>query len=107
MQDLKRREVLMQRMLDLAEREQALAKHLRGEDGRLDADFSDRVAFTEMDEVIEGLDDAAREELTQIRVAIERIDAGDGQECAECGEPIGDKRLTAVPTAIHCVKCAA
>jgi RNA polymerase-binding transcription factor DksA len=94
-------------MADLVKREEALAKHLRGADGRLEQDFSDRVAYTEMDEVIEGLDDAAREEVRQIRRALERVDAGEGDDCEACGEPIGEARLKVVPTATRCVNCAA
>ncbi len=102
-----RRKALLQRMADLVKREEALAKHLRGADGRLEADFSDRVAYTEMDEVIEGLDDAAREELRQIQKVLKRIDAEEGGVCETCGEPIGDARLAAVLTATQCVNCAA
>ncbi len=102
-----RRQVLLDRLAALVKREEALEKHLRGADGRLDADFSDRVAYTEMDEVIEGLDDAARNEIRQIRRALKRVDEGEGSDCESCGEPIGEGRLKAVPTATRCVNCAA
>jgi DnaK suppressor protein len=103
-----RRQLLVERMEALAKRHEALAKHLRGADGRLEADFSDRVAFTEMDEVLEGLDDAARAELGQIRVVLERLANGDDVDaCESCGAPIGDGRLQAMPTSTRCVNCAA
>lgn len=107
MADDARRQHLVERLSRLMHREEALKKHLRGEDGRLEADFSDRVAFTEMDEVIEGLDDATRDEIRQLRHALERIDAGKGDTCDVCGDPIGEGRMRAVPTATRCVDCAA
>jgi len=102
-----RRQLLLERMNTLLKREEALTKHLRGADGRLEADFADRVAYTEMDEVIEGLDDAARAEVHQIRHALQRLDTDDPNACEVCGEPIGDARLRAIPTATRCVRCAA
>lgn len=100
------RDALYTRLATLVGREQAISKHLRGEDGRLEADFADRVAFTEMDEVLEGLDEAAREELALIRVQLERLEGDSWKDCMSCGDPIGEGRLRALPTAMRCVKCA-
>jgi DnaK suppressor protein len=100
------RHALNARSATLLGREAALQRHLRGQDGRNEADFSDRVAFTEMDEVLEGLDDAARLELDQIHAQIDRLDRGVWQDCASCGEPIGEARLAAIPHTTRCVRCA-
>ena len=94
------------RLSELAQRDAALQRHLRGGDGRLEQDFSDRVAFTEMDEVLEKLDDAAREEIEQIRVIFGRMADGSFGTCARCGETIADARLQVVPQSPFCVACA-
>jgi RNA polymerase-binding transcription factor DksA len=95
------------RLRELIARDAALEKHLRGADGRLEQDFSDRVAFTEMDEVIEQLDDAAREEILAIRRALRRLDEGTYGDCIRCGDAIAPGRLEALPHADTCVSCAA
>ena len=59
-----------------------------------------------MDAVLEGLDAAARAELTAIRAQFERLAEDRWRDCEACGAPIGDGRLRAVPTADRCVGCA-
>jgi RNA polymerase-binding transcription factor DksA len=71
-----------------------------------DRDWQERATERENDEVLEGLDEMTRAEVTQIRVALERIANGSYGVCASCGEPIGSERLAAVPSALTCVKCA-
>lgn len=100
------RAALEQRLMTLVQREAGLQSHLRGEDGRNEADFSDRVAFTEMDEVLEQLDDSARAEITAIRAALQRIEDGSYGVCTSCGEDIAPRRLEVLPTASRCVGCA-
>lgn len=43
---------------------------------------------------------------TEVRDALERIDAGKYGLCEECGKSITAARLEAIPFARHCVKCA-
>ena len=71
-----------------------------------DRDWQERATERENDEVLEGLDEMTRAEVTQIRAALERIANGSYGVCASCGEPIGSERLAAVPSALTCVKCA-
>lgn len=97
---------LESRAATLVSRDAALQKHLRGQDGRNDADFADRVSFNQADEVLEQLDDDARVELDRIRRALERMDAGSYGTCARCGEAIPTGRLKALPSAALCVSCA-
>ncbi|MEQ1570672.1 MAG: TraR/DksA family transcriptional regulator [Myxococcota bacterium] len=101
------RERLVQRMAELTGRSAALSVHLRGADGRHDADSEDVVSFTEGDEVVEGLDHAARAELDQIRAALYRIEHDSYGVCVDCGESIEPARLDALPQAPMCVGCAA
>lgn len=100
------RAALHARLRALVTRSEQLDHHLRGNDGRLDADFEDRAAFVEGDEVIEALDESTRAEVAAIKAALARLDAGVWEDCASCGAPIGHARLRAVPTTPLCVACA-
>ena len=46
-----------------------------------------------------------RQLLQSIDAALVRIDDGDYGKCANCGQPIQEKRLEAVPWARHCIRC--
>jgi DnaK suppressor protein len=41
-----------------------------------------------------------------LKAALARIESGAFGECAECGEPIPEKRLEIDPTVVVCVACA-
>jgi RNA polymerase-binding transcription factor DksA len=71
------------------------------------ADFEEQASETEGDQVLEGVEGSALAEAHQIHAALGRIDAGVYGECETCGEPIGEKRLEALPYAAQCIKCAA
>jgi DnaK suppressor protein len=43
--------------------------------------------------------------LTKVKEAIERLEAGKLDECEECSEPIGFKRLMARPVTTLCFEC--
>jgi DnaK suppressor protein len=43
--------------------------------------------------------------LRQVERALERLETGEFGSCEACGEPIGEKRLRAVPWACLCVRC--
>src|SRR4030095_8521560 len=45
-----------------------------------------------------------RKLLTLIDEALERVEKGEYGECINCGEPVSDKRLDAVPWARDCLK---
>lgn len=97
---------LEERLRTLIGREAKIASHLRGQDGRLDADFEDVVAFVSADEVLEGLEEAALNEIREIRSALERIADGSYGTCESCGGDIADRRLEALPHTRLCVTCA-
>ena len=101
------RTALLDRLATLVRRGSAIESHLRQEDGRLDADFADKVSFTEMDEVLESLGDVGRHEVEQIRGALARLDEGTYGVCVACGGDIPAARLLALPSTAHCVQCAA
>ena len=96
------RPALLERLATLLGREGAIARHLRGQDGRLDADFGDIANYTAADEVLEGLEDAALREIEQIRAALARCDAGTYGVCVVGGERIPDARLRALPSTPFC-----
>jgi len=52
------------------------------------------------------LDQRSRNELAEIDDALARIEHGEYGICETCGEPIGEGRLLAIPSAIQCVECA-
>lgn len=97
---------LEDRLRSLIRREGKIAKHLRGEDGRHEADFEDVVAFVSSDEVLEGLEAAALDEIREIRAALDRLGDGSYGTCEGCGGDIGDRRLQALPHTRLCVTCA-
>ena len=37
--------------------------------------------------------------------ALERVEGGEYGECVNCGEPVAEKRLDAVPWTRYCLKC--
>jgi DnaK suppressor protein len=49
----------------------------------------------------------AREQLTAIARALDRLDNGDYGQCERCGRAIGAERLAARPAAATCISCAA
>ena len=51
--------------------------------------------------------DQAREQVAAVDAALGRLEAGRCGVCERCGQPIGDDRLAARPTARTCVRCAA
>jgi DnaK suppressor protein len=73
----------------------------------------DRIGRDSMDEATEEetystqlrLHDRENFLLGKIREAIVRLDAGEIDECEECSEPIGFKRLLARPVTTLCFEC--
>jgi DnaK suppressor protein len=105
MADLEKvREELEARREQLESRVARIQGHLRSPG---EQDSQEHATEAENDEVLERLDEAERRELEAIRIALSRIAAGSYGLCASCGEPIGEKRLGAVPYATLCIGCAA
>lgn len=71
------------------------------------SDFKDIAADQSRDVVDEVQADHAAVELEQVRSALHRIDDGSYGQCLDCGEPIDERRLTAMPAAAYCVACQA
>ncbi len=53
------------------------------------------------------LANSLRDNLAEIERALARLDAGTYGICENCGQPIAEARLEAMPTARRCITCAA
>jgi DnaK suppressor protein len=49
----------------------------------------------------------AADELARVLAAQRRLDDGSYGFCAECGEPVAEQRLLAMPQALYCTACQA
>ncbi len=94
------------RRQELATRASRAASDLRREHEPLSADFSEQAVQRENDEVLQGISDAAHDELLLIDRALRRVKSGDYLECSRCNAAIGASRLEAVPYTDLCADCA-
>ena len=70
------------------------------------ADFAEQASEAENDDVLHGIEAEAEIELSQVNLALQRIKLDEFGVCQSCGDEISEARLTAVPYASHCIKCA-
>jgi RNA polymerase-binding transcription factor DksA len=91
------------RLGEIAKRVGRIESDLRIEHDR---DSEERAIELENDQVLEGLDEMGRAEVLEIRATLARLSAGTYGFCTECGQPIGEPRLKAMPTASRCLYCA-
>ena len=68
-------------------------------------DTGDDAVATELIDMQHALIQRHLAELREIEVARGRLAAGTIDECEDCGEPIGYKRLMANPVAVRCIGC--
>jgi DnaK suppressor protein len=83
-----------------------LEAHLTNADRELPDDGPDRAQAQNNDEVLEAMESQERVELTQIRSALARMEAGTWGICEGCGEAIAPRRLAVMPAATTCIECA-
>lgn len=69
-------------------------------------DFAEQAVERENEEVLEALGSATRDELVKIKQALSRIEHKEFGYCVDCGEPIQQARLEAIPYSDLCIKCA-
>jgi len=69
------------------------------------ADFKDVAAEETRAVVDEVALSIAAAELTQVVAALRRVDDGSYGECLDCGEPIDERRLRALPATPFCTAC--
>lgn len=86
--------------------EASLNKIERTLDTEPSKDFEDRATEREDDEVLEHLGKSELIELKQVIAALERVKAGTFGVCVACGDTVSEDRLTVIPHAARCRKCA-
>lgn len=101
------RALLIARREELTARIEELDKSTRHRDEPLPADFEEQATALEDREVQEALGDESRDELRQVNRALDRLEHGSYGTCEKCGTEIGTGRLTALPFATLCIRCAA
>jgi len=97
------RTLLEERLRELSERLEEIDEDLHE---HKEDDFGDRAIEIAGDEVLEGLGSAGQREIQQIRAALVRLDKGTYGTCTHCGQPVGERRLQAIPHAALCIACA-
>jgi RNA polymerase-binding protein DksA len=94
---------LERRLAELTSDVAAIDAELRS---TLPADWSEQATKLEDQDALDGIEKSKLQEIQQIHAALQRIAQGSYGICAQCGEPIGAKRLKALPTATKCIACA-
>lgn len=99
------REKLLQRREALVGQVQAAEAYSRERDAEATQDPADMAANAYTKELLMSMSTNDRQLLESIDRALYRIEEGEYGYCDNCGEPIQEKRLEAVPWAQHCVRC--
>lgn len=94
---------LQEKMDELSARLERITENVRR---GLDSDSEERAKQLEDSEVVDALGNEARKEIAKIKVALERMDAGEYGTCVKCSGSIGTERLLAHPYARACIDCA-
>ena len=71
-----------------------------------DANFADSSQVTAERGEAEALATTLRETLTEVEHALAKLEAGTYGTCENCGKPIAEARLEAMPAARFCIDCA-
>ncbi len=77
----------------------------RERDSEATQDPADMAANAYTKELLISMSANDRRLLEMIDEALARIEAGEYGECVNCGEPVLEKRLQAVPWARYCLRC--
>ncbi len=99
-------EQLEQRYAHIQMRLQKITGDVQHKNEPLSADFAEQAVERENEEVLTALDDSIRDEMEQIQTTLQRLQNGEYGICAACEKKIPLKRLSALPHANLCVKCA-
>jgi RNA polymerase-binding transcription factor DksA len=94
---------LTRRLEDLGARVERIEEEQRQP---MDQDSMEQVVQREDDEALDAAERSALTEMTAIRQAFVRLDAGTYGICVTCGDVIAPARLTAMPAAAQCIGCA-
>jgi len=101
---------LSSRRAQLTERLKALGLRLHQIEDELEShqskDWEELAVEREGNEVLESLGVSGQTEITRIRAALQRMDAGEYGYCVKCGAQISEERLDLVPWTPFCRSCA-
>src|ERR687895_1881915 len=107
--DKRRTKVFRDKLLDRREglvgRVKAAEAYSRERDAEATQDPADMAANAYTKELLMSMSTNDRQLLDSIDAALARITEGEYGKCINCGEPIQEKRLEAVPWARHCIRC--
>lgn len=96
---------LLSKQEELISRLERLKNESSRADNPISADFEEQAVEREGEEVVEEVKRVAATELHDIKIAIERLEAGTYGICGECGDPIPVARLKILPMAMYCTDC--
>jgi len=96
---------LMERRVALVGQVQAAEAYSRERDAEATQDPADMAANAYTKELLMSMSTNDRQLLDSIDAALDRLDDGEYGKCVNCGDPIQEKRLEAVPWARHCIRC--
>ncbi len=99
------RQSLVQKREELIKAIEDNAKESKAEKAGVE-DTADEVTAELSRETMYKLSQAEKETLFLIDLALKKIEAGTYGYCEECGEPIGEKRLEAIPWVRLCIECS-
>ncbi|MGH8243196.1 MAG: TraR/DksA family transcriptional regulator [Steroidobacteraceae bacterium] len=100
------RRKLEQQKQELLARAAKVRADITRSSGPLDKDFAEQVVQMENDAVLAGIGEATAAELAQINRALAQIELGTYGICSNCGQPISERRLQALPYSDRCITCA-
>jgi DnaK suppressor protein len=99
------RDKLLSRREGLVSQVMEVEHYSRERDSEETQDPADMAANAYTKELIFSMSDKDRALLEQIDESLERIELGEYGTCANCNEPVQEKRLEAIPWARYCVRC--
>ena len=100
------RRALLDKKQELLARAAKVRADITRSSGPLEKDFAEQVVQMENDAVLAGIGEATAAELAQINRALAQLDHGTYGVCSQCGQPIGARRLQALPYSDRCIGCA-
>src|ERR687894_1212672 len=99
------RDRLLERRESLVSQVAAAEMSSRERDLEATQDPADMAANAYTKELLISMSANDRKLLQLIDEALERVEGGEYGECVNCGEPVAEKRLDAVPWTRYCLKC--
>ena len=99
------KELLLEKRVELVHDVEEVRSRAAEDTEEEDKDYIDDAVSSYTKEFLYSLSDLERKQLLLVDRALEAIEEETYGTCEECGEEIEEKRLKAVPWAIHCLAC--